>query len=173
MKLIEQETGHWAAIFIFHCNAKYKRRIRIFVMASKILWYFMIFGWNAQGIKALAHLSRVIILHQNATTGEAATFATIAKFVQHFKRKKNCSRLLTQINISSFIHLLLTLENTKLENNKHYPHSILCIMTRDGRPAPRGGGVSPPRPALWGRGDSLPRPAPRKWSIPRGSCGAK
>ena len=85
VKLIEWETGHWAAIFIFHCNAKYKRRILIFV---KILWYFMIFGWYAQGIKALAHLSRVIILHQNATTGKAATFATIAKFVQHFKRKK-------------------------------------------------------------------------------------
>ena len=48
----------------------------------------MIFGRYAQGIKAVAHLSRVIILHQNATTGEAATFAYISKFVQHLKRKK-------------------------------------------------------------------------------------
>ena len=34
------------------------------------------------------------------------------------------------------------------------------ILSRDGRPAPRGGGGSPPRPALWGGGGSPPRPAP-------------
>ena len=49
----------------------------------------------------------------------------------------------------------MTLENTKLENNKHYPHSILCIITRDGRPAPRGGGVfsTPPRKNDQNRGE--------------------
>ena len=52
----------------------------------------------------------------------------------------------------------MTLENTKLENNKHYPHSILCILTRDGRPAPRGGG--PPRPAPHCGEGGVPRPDP-------------
>ena len=31
------------------------------------------------------------------------------------------------------------------------------VPGRDGRPAPRGGGGSPPRPALWGGGGSPPR----------------
>ena len=34
------------------------------------------------------------------------------------------------------------------------------LRIRDGRPAPRGRGGSPPRPALWGGGGSSPRPAP-------------
>ena len=32
-------------------------------------------------------------------------------------------------HIIIYIRLLLALENTKLKNNKHYPHSILCIIT--------------------------------------------
>ena len=53
----------------------------------------------------------------------------------------------------------------------HDVHMVAYLMTgipinndnvhiRDGRPAPRGGGGSPPRPALWGGGGSPPRPAP-------------
>ena len=47
-----------------------------------------------------------------------------------------------------------------------FPPTIFSIANnctidiRDGRPAPRGGGGSPPRSALWGGGGSTPRPAP-------------
>ena len=43
-------------------------------------------------------------------------------------------------------------------NSQHLTLHVQIISSRDGRPAPRGRGGSPPRPALWGRGGSPPRP---------------